>query len=60
MGRKRGIPKINTVEITYNGNVKAFENFVESILRDYLNSFGMSGLEHHKFVGKVEKSIKTA
>ena len=38
MPRKSEIPKINIVTMTYTGDKKAFNNFMESMIFDYLNS----------------------
>ena len=38
MPRKSETPKINLVTMTYTGDKKAFNNFMESMIHDYLNS----------------------
>lgn len=43
MSRQREIPKINSVIVTYNGNKKLFDKFVEGLIKNYLS-----------FIGKVE------
>ena len=55
MPRPREIPKINSVVVTYNGDKKSFEIFMESMIRDYLNSCSIAKSKHLEFVGKVEK-----
>lgn len=36
MSRPRAIPKINSVVVTFNGDKKSFEMFIESLILDYL------------------------
>ncbi len=60
MPRPREIPKINSVIVTYNGDKKSFEIFMESMILDYLNSCSITKSEPPEFVGKVEKNIKSA
>lgn len=43
MSRQREIPKINSAIVTYNGNKKLFDKFVEGLIKNYLS-----------FIGKVE------
>lgn len=38
MPRPRAIPKINSVVVKYNGDKKSFEIFMESMIKNYLNS----------------------
>ena len=58
MPRPRAIPKINSVVVTYNGDQKSFEVFMESMILDYLNSCNIAKSEPPEFVGKVEKITK--
>ncbi len=60
MPRPRAIPKINSVVITYNGDKKSFEIFMESMILDYLNSCSIAKSAPPEFVGKVEKITKSA
>ena len=46
MPRTRVIPKINTVNVVYNGDKKSFEVFMESMILDYLNSCSKIGRAH--------------
>lgn len=55
MPRLRTIPKINSVVVTYNGDKKSFEIFMESMILDYLNSYSIAKSASPEFVGKVEK-----
>ena len=60
MPRPREIPKINSVVVTYNGDKKSFELFMESMILDYLNSCNIAKSAPPKFVGKVENNMKSA
>ena len=60
MPRTRAIPKINTVNVVYNGDKKSFEIFMESMILDYLNSCNIAKSAPPEFVDKVEKDIKSA
>ena len=60
MPRSREIPKTNSVVVTYNGDKKSFEIFMESMILDYLNSCGIAKSAPPEFVGKVEKITKSA
>lgn len=60
MPRTRAIPKINTVNVVYNGDKKSFEVFMESMILDYLNSCNIATSVPHEFVGKVENNMKSA
>ncbi len=60
MPRPREIPKINSVVVTYNGDKKSFEDFMVSMIMDYLNSYSIAKSEPPEFVGKVEKITKSA
>ena len=54
MGRTRTEPKIKTANIIYNGNKTAFDNFIEAMIHDYLNSSKASQTAQMDFSGKVE------
>lgn len=54
MPRQREIPKINSVTVIYNGDTKAFDTFMESMLHDYLNSDSMPKSDSSDAVSKVE------
>ncbi len=49
MSRPREIPKINSVVITFNGDKKSFEMFIESLILDYLNSCSIAKSAPPKF-----------
>lgn len=55
MARKPEMPRINTVAVAFNGNREAFENFMNSIITDYLNSTGEAD-----FIQNVELSVESA
>ena len=52
--------KINKVTVAYNGDAKAFDSFVESMIPDYLNSCSIAKSETPEFVGKAENNVKSA
>lgn len=54
MARQREIPKINTVAVVNNGETKAFDTFIESMISDYLNSDSMPKCSDLAFIDKVE------
>ena len=60
MPKQREIPKINTVAVVYNGDRKAFDTFIESMINDYLNSDSMSKCSDSDFIDKVEIIEKSA
>jgi len=60
MSRPREIPKINSVVVTFNGDKKSFETFMESLILDYLNSCSIAKSEPQSFIGKVENNMKSA
>lgn len=60
MPRQRELPKINTVAVIYNGDTKAFDTFIESMINDYLNSDSMPKCSDSDFIDKVEIIDKTA
>ena len=55
MARKPEMPRINTVTVAFNGKQEAFENFMNSIINDYLNSTGEAD-----FIENVELSVESA
>lgn len=60
MPRPRAIPKINSVNVVYNGDKKSFDVFMESMILDYSNSCSIAKSAPPEFVGKVEKDMKSA
>ena len=56
MGRTRTEPKIKTANFIYNGDKTAFDNFMEAMIHDYLNSSDTSQTAQVEFSGKVEFS----
>ena len=54
MGRTRIEPKINNAAFKYNGDKNAFDNFIEAMIHDYLNSSKASQTAQIDFSGKVE------
>ena len=54
MGRTRTEPKIKTANFIYNGDKIAFDNFMEAMIHDYLNSSKASQTTQIDFSGKVE------
>ncbi|MGN0624337.1 MAG: hypothetical protein ACI4JA_10395 [Oscillospiraceae bacterium] len=54
MPRQKEFPKINTVAVIYNGDTKAFDTFIESMIKDYLNSDSMPKCSDLAFIDKVE------
>lgn len=54
MPKQREIPKIHTVAVVYNGDTKAFDTFIESMINDYLNSDSMPKCSDMNFIDKVE------
>ena len=60
MSRPREIPKINSVVVTFNGDNKSFETFMESLIWDYLNSCSIARSKPQSFIGKVENNMKSA
>lgn len=56
MPRKTEEPKINTATIVYNGNIKLFNTFMESMIAEYLNSGSMPKSHDTNFSDKVEVS----
>ena len=60
MSRPRAISKINLVVVTFNGDKKSFEMFIESLILEYLNSCSIAKSEPQNFIGKVENNMKSA
>ncbi len=56
MGRTRTEPKIKTANFIYNGDNTAFDNFMEAMIHDYLNSSEYAQNAQIEFSGKVEFS----
>ena len=60
MAKKIEVPKINQVIVQYNGNEKAFDFFMESMINEFLNSCSIANAEQDDSVGNVEKTEKSA
>ena len=56
MGRTRTEPKIKTANFIYSGDKTAFDNFMEAMIHDYLNSSRSAQTAQMDFSGKVEFS----
>ena len=56
MGRTRTEPKIKTANFIYSGDKTAFDNFIEAMIHDYLNSSESTQTAQVEFSGKVEFS----
>ncbi len=56
MGRTRTEPKIGMASFKYNGDNTAFDNFIEAMIHDYLNSSESAQNGQVDFSGKVESS----
>ena len=56
MPKKVEIPKINQVVVQYNGNEKAFDSFMESMIHEFLNSCSIANAEQSDFIGNVENT----
>ncbi|PWJ15117.1 hypothetical protein [Ruminococcus flavefaciens] len=56
MGRTRTEPKIKTANFIYNSDKTAFDNFIEAMIHDYLNSLESAQTAQVDFSGKVEFS----
>ena len=56
MGRMRTEPKIKTANFIYNGDKTAFDNFMEAMIHDYLNSSESAQTAQVDFSGKIEFS----
>ena len=60
MSKKIEVPKINQVIVQYNGNEKAFDFFMESMINEFLNSCSIANAEQNDSVDNVEKTEKSA
>ena len=60
MSKKIEVPKINQVIVQYNGNEKAFDFFMESMINEFLNSCSIANAEQNDSVDIVEKTEKSA
>ncbi len=60
MAKKIEVPKINQVIVQYNGNEKAFDFFMESMINEFLNSCSIANGEQNDSVDNVEKTEKSA
>ena len=60
MAKKIEVPKINQVIIQYNGNEKAFNFFMESMINEFLDSCSIAQAEQTDFIGNVENVEKSA
>ena len=60
MSKKIEVPKINQVIVQYNGNEKAFDSFMESMINEFLNSCSIANAEQSNFIGNVENVEKSA
>ena len=58
MPKKIEVPKINQVVVQYNGNEKAFDSFMESMIHEFLNSCSIANTEQDDFIDNVENSKK--
>ena len=56
MARKIEVPKINQVIVQYDGNEKAFDFFMESMINEFLNSCRIAKAEQDDFIDNVENS----
>ena len=56
MAKKIEVPKINRVIVQYNGNEKAFDFFMESMINEFLNSCSIAKAEQDDFIDNVENS----
>ena len=56
MGRTRTEPKIGMASFKYNGDNTAFDNFIEAMIHDYLNSSESAQNGQVDFSGKAEFS----
>ena len=50
------VPIINTATVVYNGNIKLFNTFIESMIAQYLNSGSVTKNLSTDFSDKVEVS----
>ena len=56
MAKKIEVPKINQVIVQYNGNEKAFDFFMESMINEFLNSCSIAKAEQSDFIDNAENS----
>ena len=56
MAKKIEVPKINRVIVQYNGNEKAFDFFMESMINEFLDSCSIAQAEQDDFIDNVENS----
>ena len=56
MAKKIEVPKINQIIVQYNGNEKAFDFFMESMINEFLNLCSIAKAEQSDFIGNVENS----
>ena len=56
MGRTRTEPKVKTANFIYSGDKTAFDNFIEAMIHDYLNSSESAQIAQVDFSRKVEFS----
>ena len=56
LAKKIEVPKINQVVVQYNGNEKAFDFFMESMINEFLNSCSIAKAEQDDFIDNVENS----
>ena len=54
MSKKIEVPKINQVIVQYNGNEKAFDFFMESMINEFLDSCSIAQAEQSDFIDNVE------
>jgi hypothetical protein len=57
MARKRNEPVINSVMFTYVGTDKDFNQFLKTVVHDYLMLDNMTDLNPASHVEKVEKDV---
>ena len=60
LAKKIEVPKINQVIVQYNGNEKAFDFFMESMINEFLNSCSIAKAEQDDFIDNVENSEKSS
>ena len=60
MSKKIEVPKINQVIVQYNGNEKAFDSFMESMINEFLDSCSIAQAEQDDFIDNVENSEKSS
>ena len=60
MAKQIEVPKINRVIVQYNGNEKAFDFFMESMINEFLDSCSIAQAEQDDFIDNVENSEKSS